>query len=240
MAHRLILVVDDEEEIQALLRHHLTRSGFGVVSAGSGERAVDLSENESFEAILLDIMLPDIDGFEVLKRLKGNPLSQVTPVVMLSARDEDADVVTALELGADDYIVKPFSPAVLIARLKSTIRRSRSGRVEEPPAIHLDDITIDPGRRKVTAGSRDITLSPSEFAILLLLAQRPGWVFSRLQILNALRGNDDQVKERSVDYLMAGLRRKLGPQAGQIETVRGIGYRLTNDKVAPKPDPLLL
>jgi two-component system phosphate regulon response regulator PhoB len=236
MPQRRILVVDDEADIQALLRSHLERSGFEVAACGTGEEAVELAEKESFDAILLDLMLPGIDGFEVLKRLKLLPHGQATPVVVLSARTEDADVVTALELGAEDFIAKPFSLAVLVARLKTAIRRCSLSGNEDPPVISLPDIQIDPGRRKVVAGARCIALTNSEFTILQLMAQRPGWVFSRQQILKALRGNDDDsVHERSVDYLIAGLRRKLGPQAGRLETVRGFGYRIGSGEKTPEP-----
>jgi two-component system phosphate regulon response regulator PhoB len=171
-------------------------------------------------------MLPGIDGFEVLKKLKSNSKTRAVPVVMLSARVEDADVVTGLELGADDYVTKPFSPQVLVSRLKASIRRRVQDAYEDIPIIRVLDIQIHPRRREVLAGERSVALTPSEFSILELLAQRPGWVFSRSQILDSLNGNDCTVHERSVDYLMAGLRKKLGPHAKNIETVRGVGYRV--------------
>jgi len=226
MAERRILVVDDEADIQDLLRYHLTREGYGVVSAGSGEKAIELAMSIAFDGVVLDLMLPGIDGFEVMKIMKGYPKTRSIPVLMLSARVEDADVVTGLELGAEDYVTKPFSPQVLVARLKAVIGRRAQDTYEDIPMIRIRDIQIHPRRREVLAGDRSVSLTPSEFSILEILSQRPGWVFSRSQILNSLRGNDCSVHERSVDYLMAGLRKKLGPHAKKIETIRGVGYRV--------------
>jgi two-component system phosphate regulon response regulator PhoB len=228
MSERRILVVDDEEDIRELLRHHLGREGYAVVTAESAEKALELAVSVNLDGIVLDIMLPGMDGFEAIKKLKAHPRTRSIPVLMLSARVEDADVVTGLELGAEDYITKPFSPQVLVSRLRAVIRRRSQDAYENIPVIRIKDIQIHPGRREVLAGHRSISLTPSEFSILQLLAQRPGWVFSRSQILDSLRGNDCGVHERSVDYLMAALRKKLGSHANKIETVRGFGYRVTN------------
>jgi two-component system phosphate regulon response regulator PhoB len=225
MPDRRILVVDDEEDIRALLRHHLERERYRVVSAESGEKALELAVGAPFDGVILDIMLPGIDGFEVIKKLKSYPKTRSVPVLMLSARTEDADIVAGIELGAEDYVTKPFSPQVLLSRLKAVLRRRCHEACDDIPVIRISDIQIHPRRREVVAGNRSIALTASEFAILQLLAQRPGWVFSRTQILDTLRGDDHTVSERSVDYLMAGLRRKLGPHAGTVETVRGFGYR---------------
>jgi two-component system phosphate regulon response regulator PhoB len=226
MPERRILVVDDEEDIRELLRHHLEREKYRTVSAESGEKALELAMAAAFDGIILDILLPGIDGFEVIKKLKGYPRTRSIPVVMLSARTEDADIVAGLELGAEDYVVKPFSPLVLMTRLKAVLRRRCQESCEDIPVIRISDIRIHPRRREVVAGNRSIALTASEFSILQLLAQRPGWVFSRTQILESLRGDDFAVSERSVDYLMAGLRRKLGAHADKVETVRGFGYRV--------------
>jgi len=226
MSDRRILVVEDEEDIRELLRHHLTREGYRVTPAESGEKAIELAMGIAFDAVVLDIMLPGIDGFDVIRRFKDHPKTRSVPIVMLSARVDDADIVTSLELGAEDYVTKPFSPKVLVTRLKAAIRRRSQDYAEDTPVIRVMDIQIHLRRREVLAGSRRVSLTPSEFSILQLLAQRPGWVFSRFQILDSLRGNDHTVHERSVDYLMAGLRKKLGPHAEKIETVRGVGYRV--------------
>jgi two-component system phosphate regulon response regulator PhoB len=146
-------------------------------------------------------------------------------VVIVSARAEDADIVIGLELGAEDYVTKPFSPTVVVSRLKAAIRRRTSVAVGEMPVIRLQRIQINPGRRQVMAGSQSVALTPSEFAVLHLLARRPGWVFSRPQILDLLHGRDYEVSERSVDYVIASLRRKLGAHSDEIQTVRGVGYR---------------
>jgi len=226
MSERRILVVEDEDDIRELLRHHLTREGYRVAPAESGEKALELAMSLAFDAVVLDIMLPGIDGFDVIRRLKDHPKTRSLPILVLSARTEDADIVTSLELGAEDYVTKPFSPKVLVSRLKAVIRRRVQESHEDFPIIRFMDIQIHPRRREVLAGSRHVSLTPSEFSILQLLAQRPGWVFSRSQILDSLRGNDHTVHERSVDYLMAGLRRKLGSHGERIETVRGVGYRV--------------
>jgi two-component system phosphate regulon response regulator PhoB len=226
MADRRIMVVDDEEDIQELLRYHLEREGYRVVLTGTGEKAIELAMSIAFDLVILDLMLPGIDGFEVMKKLKNHPKTHSMPILVLSARVEDADVVTGLELGAEDYVTKPFTPQVLLSRVRAVVRRRSQTCYEDIPTIRILDIQIHPRRREVLAGNRTVSLTPSEFSILQLLAQRPGWVFSRSQILDSLRGNDHTVHERSVDYLMAGLRKKLGPHGEKIETVRGVGYRV--------------
>jgi two-component system phosphate regulon response regulator PhoB len=232
MPNRRILVVDDEQDIQELLRHHLTRERYRVVCAESGEKALELAMGSAFDAVILDIMLPGIDGFEVIKKLKAHSKTRSLPVLMLSARSEDADIVAGLELGAEDYVIKPFSPQVLVCRLKAVLCRRFQESCDDIPIIRIPDIQIHPRRREVVAGNRSIELTASEFSILQLLAHRPGWVFSRAQILDSLRGDTHTVNERSVDYMMAGLRRKLGPHGERIETVRGVGYRVPGNACA--------
>jgi two-component system phosphate regulon response regulator PhoB len=217
-----ILVVEDEEDISELIRYNLVGAGFAAVVAGTGEQALRLVGNERFDLILLDLMLPGIGGIEVARILKTDPKTQRLPVVMLTARSEEFDVVSGLEL-SDDYITKPFSPKILIARIRSVLRRY--GESVRKDVIHRGDISIDQGKRKVEASGVPVELSYSEFQILTILSRRPGWVFTRSQIVDAVRGDSYAVTERSVDVQIAGLRKKLGPCGHYIETVRSVGYR---------------
>jgi len=225
MSKEKILVVDDEEDILELVRYNLVREGYVVLCALSGEDALRKAVAEPVDLIVLDLMLPGIDGLEVARRLKQNSDTKDTPIVMLTAKGEEADVVSGLELGADDYVTKPFSPRILIARIKAVIRR-RSGDSElENEVLNVRELSIHPGRRHVTASGKPLDLTYTEFQVLFFLARRPGWVFTRSQIVDAVRGDDYPVTDRSVDVQIVGLRKKLGPLGKYIETVRGVGYR---------------
>ena len=225
MVKQKILVVDDEEDILELLKFNLSREGYQVLCAVSGEQALRLVRSENPDLIMLDLMLPGIDGLEVTRRLKNDPDTKNLPIVMLTAKGEEADIVTGLELGADDYITKPFSPRVLIARIRAVLRRRIKGQTEETSVLRIHDIEIDPGRHEVLVNEKPVQLTFTEFGILDYLARRPGWVFTRFQIVEAVRGEDYPVTDRSVDVQIVGLRRKLGPAGKHIETVRGVGYR---------------
>ena len=225
MVKQKILVVDDEEDILELLKFNLSREGYQVLCAVSGEQALRLVRSENPDLIMLDLMLPGIDGLEVTRRLKNDPDTKNLPIVMLTAKGEEADIVTGLELGADDYITKPFSPRVLIARIRAVLRRRIKGQTEETSVLRIHDIEIDPGRHEVLVNEKPVQLTFTEFGILNYLARRPGWVFTRFQIVEAVRGEDYPVTDRSVDVQIVGLRRKLGPAGKHIETVRGVGYR---------------
>ena len=220
-----ILVVDDEADIQELVRYNLAKEGYGVECVGSGEEAVQRVRQSPPDLILLDLMLPGLDGLDVCRQLKAHPASAQIPVVMLTARGEDADIVAGLELGADDYITKPFSPRVLMARVKTVLRRQLDQEPGSQETVVRHELTIDPARHEVRVAGEAVTLTASQFAILTFLAQRPGWVFTRSQIINAVKGEDYPVTERSVDVQIVGLRKKLGPAGDLIETVRGVGYR---------------
>jgi two-component system, OmpR family, alkaline phosphatase synthesis response regulator PhoP len=225
MSKEKILVVDDEEDILELVRYNLVREGYVVLCALSGEDALRTATAEAVDLIVLDLMLPGIDGLEVARRLKQNTDTKDTPIVMLTAKGEEADVVSGLELGADDYLTKPFSPRILIARIKAVIRR-RSGDAElENEVLNIRELSIHPGRRHVTASGKPLDLTYTEFQVLYFLARRPGWVFTRSQIVDEVRGDDYPVTDRSVDVQIVGLRKKLGPLGKYIETVRGVGYR---------------
>lgn len=225
MSKETILVVDDEEDILELVRYNLNREGYGTFCVGTGEDALLEAEAKLPDLIVLDLMLPGVDGLEVCRRLKADPKTARIPILMLTAKSEDADVVAGLELGADDYMTKPFSPRVLLARIKAVLRRSRSVVPEEDTVVRAHGLTVDPTRRRVSAGQKDVELTATEFGILHFMAQRPGWVFTRSQIINSVKGRDYPVTERSVDVQVAGLRKKLGEHGRYIKTVRGVGYR---------------
>ena len=225
MAKEKILVVDDEEDILELLRFNLSREGYQISCAASGEDALSLVRSEIPDLIVLDLMLPGMDGLEVTRRLKNNLSTKDIPIVMLTAKGEEADIVTGLELGADDYITKPFSPRILVARVRAVLRRNVKEATDETSALRVHDLVIHPGRHEVVVEDKPVDLTFTEFGILNYLARRPGWVFTRFQIVDAIRGGDYPVTDRSVDVQIVGLRRKLGPAGKYIETVRGVGYR---------------
>jgi two-component system phosphate regulon response regulator PhoB len=225
MAKERILVVEDEEDIAELVEYNLLKNGYGTTVVSSGEDALRTARRESPDLVLLDVMLPGIDGLEVCRRLKGEPSTRDIPVVMVTAKGEESDVVAGLEIGADDYIVKPFSPKVLVARVHAVLRRNSEAAPPGGEAVLAGGMEILPGRREVLVKGKPVVLTFTEFNILLLLSRRPGWVFTRSQICNAVRGEPYHVTERSVDVHIRGLRKKLGPGAEFLETVRGVGYR---------------
>ena len=225
MASHRILVVDDEEDLLELIRYNLTKEGYRVDCCASGEAAINEARAIVPDLIVLDLLLPNVDGLDVCKHLKSDPKTQHVPIVMLTAKSEEADVVTGLELGADDYITKPFSPRVLLARIRSVLRRRAKAGAEDPGAIRIHDVVIHPGRHEVLVGGKPLDLTFTEFRLLHFLARKPGWAFSRNQIVDAVKGEDYPVTERSVDVQVVGLRKKLGALGNYIETVRGVGYR---------------
>jgi two-component system phosphate regulon response regulator PhoB len=225
MAKEKILVVDDEEDILELVRYNLSREGYHVTGTLTGEDALRKVRSDPFDLIVLDLMLPGMDGLAFTKTVKNDSRLRSIPIVMLTAKGEEADIVTGLELGADDYITKPFSPKVMIARVRAAIRRHNEEPEDEMALVKIHDLEINPGRRSVLAKGEPIDLTYTEFQVLLLLAKRPGWVFTRSHIVNSIRGNDYPVTDRSVDVQIVGLRKKLGPYGEYIETVRGVGYR---------------
>ncbi len=226
MQKETILVVDDEEDILELVRVNLAREGYQIQTALTGEDTLRIATNRSVDLIVLDLMLPGIDGLEVTRQLRKTIRTQRIPIIMLTAKGEEADVVAGLELGADDYIVKPFSPRILAARVKAVLRRITQAAPEDTDVIQIHGLTIHPGRREVRGKGEKIQLTYTEFQVLHYLAKRPGWVATRYQIVDAVRGSDYPVTDRSVDVQIVGLRKKLGPFGKYIETVRGVGYRL--------------
>ena len=225
MASPKILVVDDEEDLLELLRFNLSGEGFSATCVATGEEALDKVAEEVPDLILLDLMLPGMDGLEVARRLKSQALTKEIPIVMLTAKGEEGDIVKGLERGADDYVTKPFSRKVLAARIRAVLRRKQAKPKGESDVLEVQDLVIHPGRREVLVKGKPVELTFTEFGILNFLAKRPGWVFTRSQIVDAVRGDEYFVTDRSVDVQVVGLRKKLGSAATFIETVRGVGYR---------------
>ena len=220
-----ILVVDDEEDILELVSYNLKKEGYLVTTVATGEAALKVTKSKSPDLVVLDLMLPNVDGLEVCRLLKQEPATQHIPIIMLTAKGEEADIVTGLELGADDYITKPFSTRVLVARVKAVLRRGPREAQAQTEVINVRNITIHPGRHEVHVDGEPVELTYTEFRILQYLASRPGWVFTRYQIVEEVRGDNYPVTDRSVDVHIVGLRKKLGSAGRHIETVRGIGYR---------------
>jgi two-component system phosphate regulon response regulator PhoB len=225
MGKEMIWAVDDEEDILELLRYNLLREGFQIRCFGTGEEIIEAGKQEIPDILLLDLMLPGIGGLDVCRYFRQTEAMRHVPIIMLTAKGEEADIVSGLELGADDYITKPFSPRILAARIRAVLRRRQEIPVSDAVSIKAGEMTIHPGRFSVQTHQEMIDLTQTEFRILHFLARKPGWVYTRGQIVDAVHGMDHAVTERSIDVQIAGLRRKLGPLGDWIETVRGIGYR---------------
>jgi len=222
-----ILVVDDEDDILQLVKYNLDIQGYSVACVGTGEMALKSIEESIPDLLILDLMLPGVDGLEVCRILKNNPSTKSIPILMLTAKGEESDIVIGLELGADDYMTKPFSPRVLVARVRTLLRRKPTSiESEGEKIIRLDDLTIYPDLFEVYLHDEQIKLTSTEFKILHLFSRRPGRVFSRSQIVDLVMGEDYPVTDRSVDFHIVSLRKKLKDNGEMIETVRGIGYRI--------------
>lgn len=224
MKQQRVLVVEDEEDIQSLLRYHLEKHGYRVECAANGAVANAAAVKFKPHLILLDLMLPGMDGLEICRRLKADPATAAVPVIMLTARSEEADIVAGLELGAIDYICKPFRPREVMARVRAGLRRLDTA--PRNAAVSCLGLSIDPERHEARLDDAPLDLTAGEFRLLHLLAGQPGRVFTRDQIIDAVHGDDYAVTDRAVDVQILGLRRKLGAFGTSIETVRGIGYRM--------------
>jgi two-component system phosphate regulon response regulator PhoB len=233
MMKKSVLIVEDDEDIRELVSYHLLKEGYQVASVASGEEALALAEAQPPDLILLDIMLPGMDGMAVCQKLRASPKAAATAIMMLTAKGEEADIIRGLNLGANDYVTKPFSPKVLVARIRAALRR---GAIPAAPAaeeqqadrgevIEIHNLVIHSGRHEVRVEGKVVPLSSTEFRVLRFLAARPGWVFSRQQILDGVHGDNYAITDRAVDVQIVGLRKKLGSAGGYIETVRGVGYR---------------
>jgi len=225
MRQQRILVVEDDRDIQELLRYHLEKHGYAVECVANGANAAVIARKSPPALILLDLMLPGMDGLEVCRQLKAAPATAGIPVVMVTARGEEADIVTGLELGAMDYVCKPFRPREVMARVKACLRRVADER-SDSVAVNYQGLKIDPTRHIATIDGQPLDLTSGEFRLLFHFAKRPGRVFTRDQIINAVRGEDYSVTDRAVDVQIVGLRRKLGDYGQYVETVRGVGYRM--------------
>jgi two-component system, OmpR family, alkaline phosphatase synthesis response regulator PhoP len=230
VAHETVLVVEDEQDILNLISYNLRKRGFVVRGVLSGEEAVAALSAERPDAVILDLMLPGIDGFEVCRRMKKDKILKDIPIIMLTAKTEDTDVVSGLEVGADDYIAKPFSPRVLVARVRAVLRRFRDVKNQVGNSrIEVHGIEIDTERHEVFCDGSPVEFSATEFLILSFLAGNPGWVFSRSQIITAVKGEDYPVTERSVDVQILGIRKKLGKYGTCVRTIRGVGYKMIEE-----------
>jgi len=226
MAKETILIVDDEEDILELIKFNLGREGYSIKTALTGEKAIKIIRQSAIDLIVLDLMLPGMDGLEVTKLLKRDEKKFNIPIIMLTAKGEESDIVTGLELGADDYLSKPFSPKILIARIRTILRRNKKKMYFNKDVIKLEGgMVIDFAKYLVSIDGDGVNLTLSEFDLLSFLARKKGWVFTRGQIVDAIRGENYAVTERSVDVIITGLRKKLKKYAFVIETVRGVGYR---------------
>jgi DNA-binding response OmpR family regulator len=222
---KTILVVDDERNIVDLLRLYLEKEGYGVIQAGDGEEALALHARHDPDLVILDLMLPKRDGLEVTREIRRRG---ETPILMLTARSDDVDSIVGLELGADDYVTKPFNPRALVARVKAVLRRTDvTWRGLRP--IEVGPLRIDPRRREATVGDRVLDLRAREFDLLAALARDPGVVLSRDALLENVWATDFPGETRTVDVHVSELRRKLGEGGPSIESVRGVGYRLIAD-----------
>ena len=226
MGDELILVVEDEEDIQELVEYNLIKAGYRVECAETGEEGLLAAREHEPDLVVLDLMLPGLGGLEVCRRLKSGPDTAEMPIIILTAKGEEEDIVAGFKAGADDYVTKPFSPRVLIARVGAVLRRRQHDEAASNGVLRAFDITIHPGRHEVLVGDELVQLTHTEFNILYFLVSRPGWVFTRNQIVRAVHGEDYPVTGRSVDVQMAALRKKLGDAGKHIETVRGVGYKL--------------
>jgi DNA-binding response OmpR family regulator len=221
---RRVLVVEDEESIASFVAMYLEKGGFQVSTVATGEEAIERERAETPALIVLDLGLPDLDGMDVCRRIRQR--SDV-PILMLTARDDDVDKIVGLEVGADDYLTKPFNPRELVARVKAILRRSERAPKPASAPIHLADLTIDPARREVTVAGRPVTLRTKEFDLLQTLAENRGIVLSREQLLNLVWGFDFYGQTRTVDVHIAHLRKALAGGRVSIETITGVGYKLT-------------
>ncbi len=222
---RTVLVIDDEPELVKLLDYNLTKAGYLVLSARDGESGLAAARKHAPDMLILDVMMPGLDGWEVCKRLRQDPSTSALPILMLTAKADEGDRVLGLELGADDYVAKPFGVRELLARVKALLRRSEAASAS-PEVIKTGKLVVDSGRRTVTAAGKPVALTATEFNLLRVMAEKEGRVISREDLLSSARGDDVAVMDRTVDVHVAALRKKLGRLGERIETVRGVGYRL--------------
>jgi two-component system phosphate regulon response regulator PhoB len=222
---KTVLVIDDEAELLKLLDYNLTRAGYAVLTARDGDKGLESARRDVPDLVILDVMMPGLDGWEVCKRLRADPATASIPLLMLTAKGGESDRVLGLELGADDYVTKPFGTSELLARVKSLMRRAET-RSNASDVVRAGKLVVDQGRRTVTAAGKKVELTATQFNLLRVLAEQPGRVFSREDLIARAHGDDAAITDRTVDVHVAALRRKLGKHGDLIETVWGVGYRL--------------
>jgi len=223
MAKEKILIVEDDPDIVEMIDYNLKKEGYRIISVLNGEDAIGIAEKENPDLIILDLMLPEMDGFQVCKHLRSEEKTSSVPIIMLTAKSQETDKVVGLELGADDYMTKPFSPRELVARIKAVLRRYKD--VLPKKRIEAGSLIIDCFKHEVRVFGKEVLLTPTEFRLLEFMAQRPGRVLSRDKILDAVFEYDSDIYDRTIDTHMKSLRKKLGKARNYIETIRGIGYR---------------
>ncbi len=226
MPGETVLVIEDEQDIADLISFNLEREGYKVERASTGEDGLTRAKIILPQLVLLDLMLPGLNGLDVCRSLQSEPSTRNIPIIMLTARNEDADIVTGLEMGASDYITKPFSPRVLIARVRAVLRRTNGEEAEAVSEQKIGELVINREKRRILVAGSAVDLTQTEFDLLSHLARRPGWVLSRGQLIDALRDGRHVVTDRAIDVQVANLRKKLGGCGDYIETVRGVGYRM--------------
>jgi phosphate regulon transcriptional regulator PhoB len=224
-----VLIVEDEPDIRNLIVHHLTRDGFRCRTAGSGAEALARVRAVAPDLVVLDLMLPEMTGLEVCRRLRADPTTAGVPIIMLTAKTDEVDRIVGLEMGADDYVAKPFSPKELVARVRAVLRRAHPGETSRPLAAGT--VSLDTSRHVVTVGGRPVELTPKEFDLLHALLEAGGRVLSREHLLNRVWGyaRADEIESRTVDVHIRRLRSKLGPEERRIATIKGVGYRLETE-----------
>ena len=228
MPKAVVLVIDDEEDLIELVRYNLEKEGFIVLGAADGELGLSIASSKKPDVIVIDLMLPGIDGLEVCRYIRANSATAQIPIIMLTAKATESDKILGLELGADDYLTKPFSPRELMARIKALLRRS-SGFNRQPAVLRRGDLSIDPTSHEVRCGEKAISLTATEYRLLQFLASHPGFVYSRSAMIDGALGRDITVLERTVDVHIMSLRKKLGKCGRWIETVRGFGYKFREE-----------
>ncbi len=225
MRDKSILVIEDEEEMRRFVKYNLSKEGYKVTTASCWKEAMKFLKTQLPDLFLLDVVLPDTDGLNICKILRSNPSTKNIPIIMVTGKSDDFDIVSGFELGADDYVTKPYSIMVLLARIKNIFKKSRSSDISGNEPIKIRDLEINPLRHEVIVKGKALDLTYLEFRVLQLFAMYPGRVFTRYQIIEAVRGEDHLITDRSVDVMIVGLRKKLGAKNNYIETVWGVGYR---------------
>ncbi|MDR2952886.1 MAG: response regulator transcription factor [Treponema sp.] len=233
MSAERILIIEDDPGIQEMLKFAFAREGWQLILVSTGEEGLKILKNKEADCIILDIMLPGMDGLKTLKKIRENKNFQTLPIILCTARGEEADIIAGLELGADDYVIKPYSPRVLAARIRAGLRRkeaaSSQGEVTQKKFFRHGKLSLDIERHTVLLEDKPLDLYPTEFAILTQFMSNPDIVFSRQRLITSIRGNDYPVTDRSIDVQIMGLRKKLGGSGDMIETIRGIGYRFKTE-----------